>query len=166
MPSGLKHLCCYNGCTNSQRKNPDLSFHHFSSNPERRDQWFLLSGNTQLRGCGESKSENHLVCSAHFEEVINNPSLVENVTYPSLSGFTNNNSRRLRMMNIDTPALVHAEPPITDLDDNSTRSAGSSMPDNVDCQINESMESVENEPPTSTPMNTESDGMKRLENEL
>ncbi|KAJ8680724.1 hypothetical protein QAD02_016511 [Eretmocerus hayati] len=71
------------------------------------------------------------------------------------------------MMDIDSPALVHAEPPIIDSDDDSTRSAGSSMPNNnIDSQMNVSIESVENEPPNSTPINTGSGGMKRLEDEL
>ncbi|KAJ8671033.1 hypothetical protein QAD02_002292 [Eretmocerus hayati] len=99
------------------------------------------------------------------QEVINTPSLVENMTYPSLFGFTDDNGERVRM-NIDSPALVQSEPPIIDLDNNSTRGAGSSMPHNVDPQINVNVDSIDNESTNCSPMNSESDEFKRYKDEV
>ena len=58
----LKRCCCVVKCDNNDRKNPELSFHKKTKNPELKKKWSQV---LKRKGLMELNSS-HGVCSAHF----------------------------------------------------------------------------------------------------
>ncbi|KAL7632278.1 UNVERIFIED_CONTAM: hypothetical protein RMT77_017383 [Armadillidium vulgare] len=58
--------CCYENCTNTRKKNPNLTFFRFPKEKERRYLWMKKCNNNSIQNLSFEELQNRVVCEEHF----------------------------------------------------------------------------------------------------